>query len=61
MLAARITFAHLSDEFSEVPTPRPKIVEITSKHDGKGNLVMVNSDPQRRAVPRAVQPLVPDP
>jgi hypothetical protein len=23
------------DEFSEVPTPRPKIVEIASKHDGK--------------------------
>jgi membrane-bound lytic murein transglycosylase A len=43
-----------------LPTPRPKTLEIASKHDGKSNLVMVNSDPQRRAAPKAVRPAVPD-
>jgi membrane-bound lytic murein transglycosylase A len=43
-----------------LPTPRPKPVEIATKHDGKSNLVMVNSDPQRRAAAKSVRPVIPD-
>ena len=44
-----------------LPTPRPKTVEIATKHDGKGNVAMVNSDLQRRAATRSARPAVPDP
>ena len=43
-----------------LPTPRPKTVEIATKHDGKSNLVMVNSDPQRRAATKSARPAIPD-
>jgi membrane-bound lytic murein transglycosylase A len=43
-----------------LPTPRPKTLEVAIKHDGKNNVVMVNSDAQRRAATKSVRPAVPD-
>jgi membrane-bound lytic murein transglycosylase A len=43
-----------------LPTPRPKPVEIATKQNGKSNLVMVNSDPQRRAATKSARPVIPD-
>jgi membrane-bound lytic murein transglycosylase A len=43
-----------------LPTPRPKTVEIATKQNGKSNLVMVNSDPQRRAATKSARPVIPD-
>ncbi len=43
-----------------LPTPRPKTVEVATKHDGKSNVAMVNSDPQRRAVRKSARPAISD-
>jgi peptidoglycan lytic transglycosylase A len=43
-----------------LPTPRPKAVEIASKQNGKNNVAMVNSDPQRRAVTKPARPVISD-
>jgi hypothetical protein len=43
-----------------LPTPRPKAVEIATKHDSKSNVVVVNSDPQRRVATKPARPLISD-
>ena len=43
-----------------LPTPRPKAVEIASKQNGKSNVGVVNSDPQRRAATKPARPVISD-
>ena len=43
-----------------LPTPRPKAVEIASKQNGKSNVLVVNSDPQRRAAIKPARPVISD-
>ncbi len=43
-----------------LPAPRPKTVQIATKHDGKNNVVGVNSDAQRRPAIKSARPAVLD-